>query len=150
MNISTHSFLFFCNYYTGASNQSADFLFSLIAPKIKKACNNNVTYYNSLATDTCSAMRSLHTKIGDNFCFKHVFFVFCDLHRIQLLLKKIFELLAYSSIFKKLSLLLFYSFTLSCNWLYFEKSRLFSTDRLLLLSYQSSLAGALNTILLNH
>ena len=70
-------------------------------PRIEEACNGNVTHCNSLATDTCSAMRSLHTKIREDTRFKHVFFVLCDSHGIQLFIKKIFELLIYFPIFKK-------------------------------------------------
>ena len=101
VNFTTHSCLFLRNYHTGASNQSADFLLSLIAPGIEEAWNGDLARCNSLATDTCSAMRSLHTKMGRDTRFQHVFFVLCDFHGIQLFIKKILELPAYSPGFKK-------------------------------------------------
>ena len=44
---------------------------------------------NSLATDTCETMRSLHRKLRTHAEFKHTFFVPCDSHGLQLLVKDI-------------------------------------------------------------
>jgi hypothetical protein len=46
---------------------------------------------NSLATDTCSTMRSLWTLFNQDPDTKHVFTIPCDSHGLQLLIKNILE-----------------------------------------------------------
>lgn len=149
VNISTHGFLFLRNYHTYTSNQSADFLFKLIALGIEETCNDDVTCCNSLAIDTCSAMRFLHTKMGEDPYFKHVFLFSVICMGFNYSSKRSSSFPPIYQFSKKLNLLPPHSLTLGCNWQYFERNRLLDTDRSMLSFYWSSLLGALNTTLSN-
>ena len=101
VNVPSQGSFFLRNYHTQANRQTADFLVQLTAPGIIEACNGDVTRCNSIATDTCAAMRSFHTKMSADPRFKDCFFVLCDSHGIQLLIKRVIELVAYQQNFKK-------------------------------------------------
>jgi hAT family protein len=54
-------------------------------------------FINSVATDTCSTMRSFWTKLGVKPRYKLTFFVPCDSHGLQLLIKDILEFPVFST-----------------------------------------------------
>ena len=91
---------FLRNFHTKDKNQTASFLTSLIIPEIIEACNNDLSRFNSLATDTCAVMRVMHHLMEQDPRFSHVFFVLCDSHEIQLLFKRILELPHYAKLIK--------------------------------------------------
>lgn len=92
---------FLQNFHTKDKNQTAAFLASLIISEIIDACNNDLDCFNSMATDTCAVMRAMHFLMGQDLRFAHIFFVLCNSHRIQLLIKQILELPHYEKLVKK-------------------------------------------------
>ena len=91
---------FLWNFHTKDQNQTASFLASLIIPEIIDACNNDLSRFNSLATDTYAVMRAMHCLMEQDLRFFHLFFVLCDSHGIQLLIKRILELPQYERLVK--------------------------------------------------
>ena len=59
--------------------------------------NTELPFINSVATDTCSTMRSFWTKPGAKPRYKLTFFVLCDSHSLQLLIKDILEFPVFST-----------------------------------------------------
>lgn len=100
VNTSQQEAFFLRNFHTKDQNQTASFLASLIIPEIVDACNNDLSRFNSLATDTCAVMRAMHGIMEHDPQFSHVFFVLCDSHGIQLLVKRILELPQYEKLVK--------------------------------------------------
>jgi hypothetical protein len=60
-----------------------------------KLTNNNLSQLNSWATDTCNTMRSAWKKAAKDPRLAHVFFVPCDSHGLQLLVKDIIQEVVY-------------------------------------------------------
>ena len=64
----------------------AEFLEMKVVPGL---CSGVVVSINSLATDTCGTMRSLWAKLKHKDQYKRAFFIPCDSHGIQLLIKDV-------------------------------------------------------------
>ena len=54
---------FLRNFHTKDQNQTAEYLSDLIIPEIVTSSNNDLSWFNSFATDTCAVMRAMHNKI---------------------------------------------------------------------------------------
>ena len=93
INVSVHtaSGVFF--YETSelpADEIDADWLADFIEVKVvPNLCGGIAISINSLATDTCQTMRSLWAKLKHKAQYNHTFFIPCDSHGIQLLIKDI-------------------------------------------------------------
>ena len=59
---------------------------------ILEFCDGDWSRVNSVVTDTCSTMRATHAEMVKDERFRHVFFVLCDSHGLQLLVKDIASL----------------------------------------------------------
>lgn len=55
---------------------------------------------NSVGTDTCNTMRDTWNRMARDFRAKHVFFIPCDSHALQLLMKDIIETTWFSDRFQ--------------------------------------------------
>jgi Protein of unknown function (DUF 659) len=71
------------------SNWLVEFIETGVVPKLRLG---DKILINSLATDTCTTMRSLWAKLKHKPGYNHTFFVPCDSHRIQLLIKDVLNL----------------------------------------------------------
>ena len=60
-----------------------------------KLTNNNLSQLNSWATDTCNTMQSAWKEVAKDPRLAHVFFVPCDSHGLQLLVKDIIQEVVY-------------------------------------------------------
>ena len=100
VNLPAYRAIFLRNFHTQDNSQSAEFIKTLIVPKIIDAYNGDLARVNSLTTDTCSTMRRLYHLMAADPRFLYIFFILCDLHGIQLLIKKILELPYYANILK--------------------------------------------------
>ncbi|KAJ3453422.1 hypothetical protein MRS44_017669 [Fusarium solani] len=58
---------------------------------------------NAICTDTCSTMRKLHAEMKNMPEFRHCFFILCDSHGLQLLVKDIVESERWASVLKKVT-----------------------------------------------
>jgi Protein of unknown function (DUF 659)/hAT family C-terminal dimerisation region len=76
---------------SGAEEQAEFLEERLNMLEAKLPTNERLPMINSVATDTCTTMRSLWVKLGKKERFKHTFFVPCDSHGLQLLIKDIIE-----------------------------------------------------------
>jgi len=54
--------------------------------------NSDISQINSIATDTCPTMRKMEKELQISDQFKHIFFIPCDSHSIQLLIKDILSI----------------------------------------------------------
>ena len=68
------------------SNWLVGFIENTVVPKLPLGENVSI---NSLATDTCTTMRSLWAKLKHKPQYNHTFFIPCDSHGIQLLIKDV-------------------------------------------------------------
>ena len=100
-----HGSFFIKNFHTEDNSQSVDFLKDLMVPEILNTCNGDLTRCNSLCTDICSTMRSLHEKMAADQQFADTFFILCDTHSIQLLVKRILELPAFVPLLRQAQLI---------------------------------------------
>ena len=96
-----HGSFYLRNFHIEDNSQTAEYLKELIAPEVLNACNGDLSRCNSICTDTCSTMRSLHEKMAADPQFANTFFVLYDSHSIQLLIKRILELPQFNTILKQ-------------------------------------------------
>jgi hypothetical protein len=73
----------------GDRNVTAEEVIQLVTSHAKDVANRDLTRWNSICTDTCSTMRSMHSLLERNADTKHVFSVLCDSHGLQLFMKDI-------------------------------------------------------------
>jgi hypothetical protein len=84
---------------SASAEWQADFLEKrLEALEARLSYGERLPIINSVAIDTCAIMRSLWAKLGSKERFKYIFFVSCDLHGLQLLIKDIIEYPIWSSV----------------------------------------------------
>ena len=71
MNISVHlsklGFFYLKNKDLEDKNATADNLTNEIIEGLLKTCNNDLTKVNSIVTDTCNTMKSVHEKLAEDF-----------------------------------------------------------------------------------
>ena len=96
-----HGSFYLRNFHTEDNSQTAEYLKELITPEVFHACSGDLSRCNSICTDTCSTMRSLHDKMAADARFANTFFVLCDSHGIQLLIKRLLELPQFNTILKQ-------------------------------------------------
>jgi hypothetical protein len=60
---------------------------------------------SSLSTNTCATMRKTWTRLEDHPLLKHAFFVPCDSHGLQLLIKDILESKLFCDVITKAQLI---------------------------------------------
>jgi hypothetical protein len=76
----------------GSAQQSADEIAKTILAHLIEITEGDLSMINSLATDTCNTMKATWGKLGEEDKLKDCFFVPCDSHGIQLLIKDILTL----------------------------------------------------------
>lgn len=79
------------NITTGDLTQSASYLVARFVEAVTKVTGGDLTRVNSIATDTCSAMRAFHSELKSHSDLSHVLISLCDSHGIQLLIKDIVD-----------------------------------------------------------
>lgn len=60
-----------------------------LSQHLSRITNNDISRINSIATDTCDTMLAMGKQLQLSDQFRHVFFIPCDSHSIQLLVKDI-------------------------------------------------------------
>jgi hypothetical protein len=75
----------------GDRNVTAEEVVQLVTSHAMEVTNNDLSRWNSICTDTCSTMRSMHSLLERNAATKHVFSVLCDSHGLQLFVKDILQ-----------------------------------------------------------
>lgn len=88
----------------GSKTMDAGAQLEYVLRQARIATDGELWKMNSLATDTCSSMRSLWQKIQAHPELKHVFVVPCDSHGIQLLMKDIFQVPWWKKLMRKAQL----------------------------------------------
>ena len=85
----------------------ADLTKAQIHQAIQCESNESADYerVNSLCTDTCNVMRSLHRKLRNDPNFHHTFFVLCDSHGLQLLIADILGISPWKEIMSKVNII---------------------------------------------
>ena len=83
---------------THAVELTAENYLLLLAPILAEITANNPQRINSFSTDSCNTMRALRQYIQATSDFEHCFWVLCDLHGLQLLIKGLLSLLDFASI----------------------------------------------------
>lgn len=73
-------------------NATAEEVAQMVIERAKQVTGDDLLRWNSICTDTCSTMRSMHNLLERNASTKHVFSVLCDSHGLQLLVKDILGL----------------------------------------------------------
>jgi hypothetical protein len=83
----------------------ADFILNLI----KSFSDEKIKHtWNSIVIDICAIQHVLWKKLNSISRFQHTFFVPCDSHGLQFLIKNILELSAFFIIFRKVSAIVTY------------------------------------------
>lgn len=77
-----------------------------IIKECEEATNGQLGRVNCIATNTCATMKSMWSHIGQNSKMKHVFFVPCDSHGLQLLLGDILKFPFLAEVVKQAQLIL--------------------------------------------
>jgi hypothetical protein len=76
----------------GSTQQSADEIAKTVLTNLVGMTDGDLSLVNSLATGTCNTMKSTWEKLEQDERLKDCFFVPCDSHEIQLLIKDIINL----------------------------------------------------------
>lgn len=72
-----------------------------ILEKIDLFTFRNLKKINSIAINTCNLQRAVWDILSHNPTFQHIFFISCDSHGLQLLIKDLFELSSIVELFRK-------------------------------------------------
>ena len=120
----------------------------------RDATNNQLERVNCICTDTCSTMKAMWTEISKSAEMKHVFFVPCDSHGLQLLLGDILKFPYFTDVIEKAQLIVI-SFRgsnkeLASLWKYQMKA--YKQRRSLVLNFLTrwgTTVGLLNSVLNN-
>jgi hypothetical protein len=87
---------------SGAESLTSHYLAQWFIDHVEQAIGSgNWHRVNSLATDTCATMRGVWKKLEETEKTKHLFFIPCESHGLQLLIKDILETHPYSKILEK-------------------------------------------------
>lgn len=95
VNLSVHTadgVFFQCSEPTGAQSMASENYAEWIFRQLIEITHHDLSRVNSLATDTCATMRKIWRVLGHQESLQHVFFVPCDSHGLQLLIKDILNL----------------------------------------------------------
>ena len=63
-----------------------------LSQHLSRITNNEISCVNSISTDTCPTMLAMEKVLGQIDEYKHVFFIPCDSHSLQLLIKDIMSI----------------------------------------------------------
>lgn len=104
--------------------------------ELKEIINNQLDRVNCIDTNICATMKTMWAKIAQFSKMKHIFFVSCDNHNLQLLLENIIKksffanvvektqsiMINFRSFFKELAILWFYQMkashaTIEFDWI---------------------------------
>lgn len=92
---------YLCNENIFDVKHEIDVLTKWLDDKMRFYSGENIKRINSYATDIEPKMQGIYSILIVQKDFKHVFWVFCDSHDIQFLMKNTFELSWFIEIFKK-------------------------------------------------
>jgi hypothetical protein len=73
----------------GDRNVTAEEVAQMVITHAKEVTDGDLSRWNSICTDTCSTMRSMHGILERNINTSHVFSVLCDSHGLQLFVKDV-------------------------------------------------------------
>ena len=107
-NISVHSesgSLHYLSEDIGAKQMNAVNNADWLRTHLLNLSNHNPSRINSIATDTCSIMFSMWEELESYDDFKHCLFIPCDSHGLQLLIKDVLQLPAFSNIVNQAQIL---------------------------------------------
>lgn len=88
---------------SGATPHTAENIAKVLIEQLNLWTNGDLSRVNSITTDTCSTMRSMHEMLRRIPGLQHVFFTLCDSHGLQLLIKDILQLPWFKELMKKIS-----------------------------------------------
>lgn len=80
-----------CTTSVDDRNVTAQEVARMVTTHAKELTKGDLLRWNSICTDTCSTMRSMHQLLEKEVATKHVFTVLCDSHGLQLFVKDIFD-----------------------------------------------------------
>jgi Protein of unknown function (DUF 659) len=103
-NISVHTVhgsLHYISEDIGALRMNAENYANWLVKHLRVLTNNDLSRINSLAADTCSTMYSLRDLLRRIPELKHIFYIPCDSHSLQLLIKDIFAIPRMKEILQK-------------------------------------------------
>jgi hypothetical protein len=103
-NISIHTpygSLHYISEDIGAKRMDAAGYANWLRTHLQKLTDNDFARINSIATDTCNTMLSMRKELLQSPDFKHVLFIPCDSHGIQLLVKDLLSIPRLQTILNK-------------------------------------------------
>ena len=103
-NISIHTpygSLHYISEDIGAKRMDAAGCANWLRTHLQKLTDNDFARINSIATDTCNTMLSMRKELLQSPDFKHVLFIPCDSHGIQLLVKDLLSVPRLKTILNK-------------------------------------------------
>ena len=95
-------FYYFCNENISDVKHEIDVLISWLNEKMRFYSNENFSKINFYVIDIESKMKNINVLFNVQKKFKHIFWMFCDSHEFQFLMKNIFELFWFKNVFKKI------------------------------------------------
>jgi len=94
-NISIHTLVGALHYISediGAQRTDANAYAAWLTKHLSKITNNDFLRINSISADTCSTMFAMRDLLQQTQHFKHVFFIPCESHSLQLLVKDLLSI----------------------------------------------------------
>ena len=88
---------------TGSDTHNAENISRIVVEQLNEWTGGNLQKVNSVATDTCNTMRSMHEILCRRPELSHVFFTLCDSHGLQLLIKDILQLPWFKEVMQKVT-----------------------------------------------
>src|SRR5579859_5159335 len=80
---------------------TVDNITTMLRDRMNDICQGRHSRLNSLSTDTCETMLSVHRQLRQYPELKHLFFIPCDSHGLQLLVKDVLTLPVFKPIIEK-------------------------------------------------
>jgi hypothetical protein len=88
----SHRALHWLSIDIGAQQMTAANINTILKARLREVSNYNLPRINTVATDTCPTMLAAWELIRSDPEFHHIFFIPCDSHSLQLLLKDVLSL----------------------------------------------------------
>lgn len=86
------------SHAVGSENQGAEEIAAWVLRELSKIVGERTWRVNSLATDMCNTMRALWRILSEDEHLRHIFFIPCNSHGLQLLIKDILTIEPYQSL----------------------------------------------------
>ena len=120
----------------GSGRMTAANLSQWALDNITTVVNGEWHQVNSFISDTCSTMRAVWDILSKKECMKHVFFIPCDSHGLQLLIQDILTQPPYENTLKNAQLVVtsFHSSRLQLSFLREHQLRVYSKHKSLIMS----------------